>query len=301
MKHWNTLIKQYKTYIKIERGLAVNTIENYQRDLTKLMQYLQKSNDQTRPENITAAEIKDFIYHTSKTINPRSQARLISSLRGFFDYLIFEEYRKDNPTDFIESPNIGRKLPDTISKEEVDALLNAIDLSHPQGERNKIILETIYSCGLRVSETINLQLSDLFFKEGYIQVLGKGNKYRVVPIHKTTIQQLEFYIHEIRSKINAKPEDSDIVFLNRRGKRLTRQMIFIILKNLAAKINLKKNIGPHTLRHSFATYLLKNGADLRIIQELLGHESITTTEIYVHLDNEHLREVIATYHPRNKT
>lgn len=293
-------MEQYISYIKIERGLANNTIESYQRDLKKLIKYIKKRKEQPQPESVTASVIKEYIYFTSKSIHPRSQARLISSLRGFFDYLIFEEYRKDNPTDFVESPNISRKLPDTISKEEVDALLGAIDLSHPQGERNKIILETIYSCGLRVSEAINLQISNLFFKEGYIRVLGKGNKHRIVPIHKTTIQQLEFYIREIRSKINTRPEDSDIVFLNRRGKRLTRQMIFIIVKNLATKINLKKKIGPHTLRHSFATYLLKNGADLRVIQELLGHESITTTEIYVHLDNEHLREVIATYHPRNK-
>ena len=297
--NWEQATSDYKNYLKIEKGLSKNTIESYFRDLKKLILFLESLEKHQTPTNISSDIIQQFIYEVSKTINPRSQARLISSLRSFFDYLVFEDYRKDNPTDLIESPNIARKLPDTLEKEEIDDLIAAIDLSHPQGERNKTIIETIYSCGLRVSELINLQLSDLFFDEEYIRILGKGNKYRFVPIHITTIQRLDFYINNIRSEITPKVEDQDTVFLNRRGKRLTRQMIFIILKDLATKINLKKSIGPHTLRHSFATYLLKHGADLRVIQQLLGHESITTTEIYVHLDTSYLKEVVELHHPRS--
>ncbi|WP_299001887.1 site-specific tyrosine recombinase/integron integrase [uncultured Tenacibaculum sp.] len=296
---WKQTISDYNNYLKIERGLSKNSIDSYKRDINKLSLFVENLENAPSPIHITTETIQQFIYETSKSINARSQARLISGLRSFFDYLVFEDYRKDNPTDLIESPNITRKLPDTLEKEDIDKLIAAIDLSHPQGERNKTIIETIYSCGLRVSELINLQLSDLFFDEGYIQVLGKGNKYRFVPIHITTIHRLNFYINEIRSQITPKKEDEDTVFLNRRGNKLTRQMIFIILKELAQKINLKKSIGPHTLRHSFATYLLKNGADLRVIQQLLGHESITTTEIYVHLDNSYLKEVVELHHPRS--
>ncbi|QXP73876.1 tyrosine recombinase [Tenacibaculum sp. AHE15PA] len=297
--NWQQATFDYTNYLKIERGLSKNSIDSYNRDVKKLVSFLAVHKNKSLPIHITSDIIQEFIYDASKSINSKSQARLISGLRSFFDYLIFEDYRQDNPTDLIESPNITRKLPDTLEKQEVDNLIAAIDLSHPQGERNKTIIETIFSCGLRVSELINLQLSDLFFDDGYIRVLGKGNKFRFVPIHHTTIKRLNFYIDEIRSKINPKKEEEDIVFLNRRGKRLTRQMIFIILKDLAIKTNLKKSIGPHTLRHSFATYLLKNGADLRVIQQLLGHESITTTEIYVHLDTSYLKEVVELHHPRS--
>ncbi|MBL4568608.1 MAG: tyrosine-type recombinase/integrase, partial [Flavobacteriaceae bacterium] len=219
--------------------------------------------------------------------------------RNFFDYLIFEDYRKDNPMDLIESPKTGRKLPDTLSEEEIDQLINAIDLSKPQGERNRTIIETIYSCGLRVSEVINLQLSDLFFKEGFVKVLGKGNKERYTPINYATQKYINFYIKDIRSHITPQKGHEDTLFLNRRGKGLTRQMIFTIIKNLAVKIDLNKKIGPHTLRHSFATHLLKGGADLRAIQQMLGHESITTTEVYVHLDKSYLKKVVEKFHPRN--
>ncbi len=297
--NWKQAISDYINYLKIERGLSKNSIDSYSRDIKKLVLFIENLNNHFSPIYIPSETVQQFIYETSKKINPRSQARLISGLRSFFDYLVFEDYRQDNPTDLIESPNITRKLPDTLEKEEVDALIAAIDLTHSQGERNKTIIETIFSCGLRVSELINLQLSDLFFDEGYIRILGKGNKYRFVPIHITTIHRLNFYIDEIRSKTIPKKEEEDIVFLNRRGKRLTRQMIFIILKELAIKTNLKKSIGPHTLRHSFATYLLKHGADLRVIQQLLGHESITTTEIYVHLDTSYLKEVVELHHPRS--
>ena len=230
--NWQQAISDYINYLKIERGLSKNSIDSYQRDVQKLVFFLDDNTISIHPTYIKSDDIQAFIYHVSKQLNARSQARLISGLRSFFDYLVFEDYRDDNPTDLIESPNITRKLPDTLSKDEVDDLIAAIDLSHPQGERNRTIIETIFSCGLRVSELINLQLSDLFFEEEYIRILGKGNKYRFVPIHRTTINYLTYYINEVRLKITPKKEDEDTVFLNRRGKRLTRQMIFIILKNL---------------------------------------------------------------------
>jgi integrase/recombinase XerD len=219
-------------------------------------------------------------------------------LRSFFDYLVFEEYRNTNPTDLLETPKIGTKLPDTLSQYEIDALINAIDLSHPQGERNRTIFETIYSCGLRVSEAITLKNSDLFFEEGFIRVLGKGNKERYVPIHENAQRYITRYQKAIRSHILPQKGFEDTLFLNRRGKGLSRQMIFMILKDLALKIDLKKKISPHTLRHSFATHLLQNGADLRAIQQMLGHESITTTEVYVHVDKSYLKQVVETFHPR---
>ncbi len=298
--NWIQAINDYKLYLKLERGLSKNSIDSYSRDVNKLYKYIEEYEIKTHPDAITKEEIQQFIYTVSTEIESRSQARILSGLRSFFDYLIFEDYRQDSPMDLIETPKIALKLPDSLSKEEIDMLLNAIDLSHPQGERNRTIIETIYACGLRVSELINLQLSDLFFEEGYIRILGKGNKHRFVPIHHTTIKYLSFYINDIRVHITPKKEDEDIVFLSKRGGRLSRQMIFIILKDLATKTNLQKKIGPHTLRHSFATHLLKNGANLKAIQQLLGHESITTTEIYVHLDNSHLQKVMKNYHPRAK-
>ena len=295
---WQNAIKDYQLFLKIERGLSQNTIDSYTRDLKKLSVFLDKNEINVSPISIDNTTIQQFIYEIAKEINPRSQARIISGLRSFFDYLIFEDYREDNPTDLIEAPKIGRKLPDTLSEEEINELISAIDLSHPQGERNRTILETMYSCGLRVSELINLKLSDLFFEEGFIRVIGKGNKQRFIPIHYNAQKYILFYIRDIRNHILPKKGFEDILFLNRRGKGLTRQMIFIILKDLAIKINLNKKISPHTLRHSFATHLLKNGADLRAIQQMLGHESITTTEVYVHLDKSYLKEIVETFHPR---
>jgi integrase/recombinase XerD len=295
---WQNAIKDYQLYLKIERGLSTNTIDSYSRDLKKLVLFLDDNNINQSPISIDTSVIHNFIYTVSKEVNPRSQARIISGIRSFFDYLIFENYRETNPTDLIETPKIGLKLPDTLSEEEINNLISAIDLSHPQGERNRTILETMYSCGLRVSEIINLKISDLFFEEGFIRVLGKGNKQRFAPIHHTTQKYIQLYINTIRNKITTKKGFEDILFLNRRGKGLTRQMIFIILKDLAITIELNKKISPHTLRHSFATHLLKNGADLRAIQQILGHESITTTEIYIHLDKSYLKEVVETYHPR---
>ncbi len=297
---WQVKITDYNTYLKIERALSENSVENYTRDILKLVNYLETYQIKTSPITINKKQIQQFIYEISKVISPRTQARIISGLRSFFDYLVFEGYRDDNPLDLIQSPKIGRKLPDVLSNEEINKIISSIDLSHPQGERNRTIIETIYGCGLRVSELINLKISDLFFNEGFIKVTGKGDKVRFVPIHTSTIRFITLYISQIRNHIKANKEDTDTLFLNRRGKRLTRQMIFIILKDLCAKANINKKVGPHTLRHSFATYLLKEGVDLRAIQQLLGHESITTTEIYVHLDNSYLKEVVEKFHPRKE-
>lgn len=295
---WQNAIKDYQLYLKIERGLSQNTIDSYSRDLDKLILFLDKNEMSLSPISIDDIAIQQFIYEIAKQVNPRSQARIISGLRSFFDYLVFEDYRQTNPTDLLETPKIGRKLPDTLSEDEINELISAVDLSHPQGERNRTIVETMYSCGLRVSELITLKISDLFFNEGFIKVTGKGDKERFVPIHYNAQKYISIYIDEIRSHIKPQKGFEDTLFLNRRGKGLTRQMIFTILKNLAITINLKKKISPHTLRHSFATHLLKNGADLRAIQQMLGHESITTTEVYVHLDKSYLQEVVETYHPR---
>jgi len=295
---WQNAIRDYQLYLKIERGLSQNTIDAYSRDLEKLSLFLEENNINFSPISIDETTIQQFIYQVAKKVTSRSQARIISGLRSFFDYLIFEEYRKTNPTDLIEAPKIGIKLPETLSEDEINELISSIDLSHTQGERNRAIIETMYSCGLRVSEIITLKISDLFFEEGFVRVIGKGNKQRFVPIHLTTQKYILSYTKHNRNLTKPQKGFEDIVFLNRRGKKLTRQMIFIILKDLAGKINLSQKISPHTLRHSFATHLLKNGADLTAIQQMLGHESITTTEIYVHLDKSYLKEVVENFHPR---
>jgi integrase/recombinase XerD len=271
---------------------------NYTLDLERLCLFLNENAITISPEKITEETIQQFIYAVSKEVNGRSQARIISGLKSFFTYLIFEDYRSDNPMELIESPKIGRKLPDTLSVADIDDLIAAIDLSTDEGERNRAILETLYSCGLRVTELITLKISDLFFEEGFIKITGKGNKQRFVPVAKSTQKYIELYKNNIRTHLNIGKGFEDTLFLNRRGKQLTRAMIFTIIKTLAVKINLSKNISPHTLRHSFATHLLENGADLRSIQMMLGHESITTTEIYVHLDRKHLTQILHTFHPR---
>jgi len=299
---WLNALQDYKYYLKIERGLSANSIANYELDVEKLINYLETNKISVSPIQIDYETIQSFIYNSSKQLNSRSQSRLISGLRSFFSYLVFEDYRTTNPLDHIESPKIGRKLPDTLSILEIDALISAIDLGKEFnniriGERNRAILETLYSCGLRVSELINLKLSDLFFDEGFLKVTGKGDKQRFVPIGPNTQNYINFWKSE-RAKINIHPEYKDTLFLNNRGKQLTRSMIFTIIKNLAKAINLNKVISPHTFRHSFATHLLENGADLRAIQLMLGHESITTTEIYMHVDRSHLKEVLLKHHPR---
>lgn len=297
--NWNRYIKDYQSYLKIERGLSKNTIENYVFDIERLCLFLVQNQIEISPLNIKEETIQQFIYSVSKEVNARSQARIISGLKSFFNYLIFEDYRNTNPLELIESPKTGRKLPDTLSVDDIDALIAAIDLSSNEGERNRAMLETLYSCGLRVSELVSLKLSDLFFEEGFIKITGKGNKERFVPIGESTQKYILIYANSVRLHLNIKKGHEDTLFLNRRGSQLTRAMIFTIIKDLAFKIGLNKNISPHTLRHSFATHLLENGADLRSIQLMLGHESITTTEIYVHLDRTYLTQVINTFHPRS--
>jgi len=295
---WKSYIKSYQSYLKIERGLSKNTIENYSFDIERLCVFLESNAIEISPVKITEETIQQFIYSVSKEVNARSQARIISGLKNFFSYLIFEDYRNDNPLELIETPKTGRKLPDTLSLSEIDALIAAVDLSLPEGERNRAILETLYGCGLRVSELVTLKISDLFFDEGFIKITGKGNKQRFVPIGNLTKKYIEIYRNSVRTHLNIQKGFEDTLFLNRRGKQLTRAMIFTIIKNLADKIELNKTISPHTFRHSFATHLLENGADLRSIQLMLGHESITTTEIYVHLDRRHLTQIMNTFHPR---
>ena len=296
--NWSSYIKSFQSYLKIERGLSKNTVANYTFDLERLSKFLLENEISISPEKISEETIQQFIYSVSKEVNARSQARIISGLKSFFSYLIFEDYRTDNPMELIEAPRLGRKLPDTLSIDDIDNLIAAIDLSTPEGERNRAILETLYGCGLRVSEITTLKISDLFFYEGFIKITGKGNKQRFVPIANATQKYIELYRNSIRNHLDISKGHEDTLFLNRRGKQLTRAMIFTIIKTLAIKINLKKNISPHTLRHSFATHLLENGADLRSIQIMLGHESITTTEIYLHLDRKHLTQIINSFHPR---
>ncbi|MFD0975293.1 site-specific tyrosine recombinase XerD [Salinimicrobium gaetbulicola] len=295
---WENALKDYREYLKIERGLSQNTITNYSFDVEKLISYLIENEINVSPLTISEEEVQQFIYTIAKQVNARSQSRIISGLKGFFNFLVFEDYRKQNPLELIESPKIGRKLPDTLSIDEIDQLIAAIDLSKPEGERNRAILETLYGCGLRVSEVINLRLSDLFFKEGFIKVTGKGDKQRFVPISDATQKYINLYREHIRSHQDIQKGHEDTLFLNRRGKQLTRAMIFTIIRRLSDDSGLHKKISPHTFRHSFATHLLENGADLRAIQQMLGHESITTTEIYVHMDRSHLKNVMEQYHPR---
>ncbi|MFV5702688.1 site-specific tyrosine recombinase XerD [Flavobacterium sp. XS2P12] len=296
--NWNTYIKSYQSYLRIERGLSKNTIDNYSFDIERLCLFLEKNGIVISPINIEEETLQQFIYDVSKQVNPRSQARIISGLKSFFGYLIFEDFRYSNPLELIETPKTGRKLPDTLSVTEIDNLISAIDLTSNEGERNRAMLETLYGCGLRVSELTALKISDLFFEEGFIKITGKGNKQRFVPIGNLTQKYIQIYKDTMRIHLNIKKGFEDTLFLNRRGNQLTRAMIFTIIKDLATKIGLNKNISPHTLRHSFATHLLENGADLRSIQLMLGHESITTTEIYVHLDRKFLTQVINTFHPR---
>jgi integrase/recombinase XerD len=295
---WSNALKDFKHFMKIERGLSENTVQNYCFDVKKLINYLEENEIKDSATKINKYTIQEFLYHISKFKNSRTQSRIISGLRSFFDYLIFENYRKDNPLEQIETPKIGRKLPDTLSIEEIDKIINSIEPKNNLDHRNKTIIEILYSCGLRVSELINLRLSDLFFKEDFIKVTGKGNKQRFVPIGKSTQKIVSTYIDSQRCLNKISPDYSDIIFLNRYGRKLTRAMIFTVVKNTAEKAQIKKNISPHTFRHSFATHLLENGADLRSIQMMMGHQSITTTEIYMHLDKKHLRAVMNQFHPR---
>ena len=294
---WESSILGFKSYLQLERSLSTNSVDAYIRDVKKLETFAKKK--KISELTINKSDLSDFVSNISKEgISARSQSRIISGIKAFYKYLIMEDYITADPTQLLESPKIGMKLPDTLSIEEIDKLIAAIDLSTEQGERNRAMLEILYSCGLRVTELITLKLSNVSFVEGFIKVIGKGNKERLAPIGKTALKYLTIYINEVRNHQDIQKGHEDIIFLGRRGKQLTRVMIFTIIKQLAEKIGLKKKISPHTFRHSFATHLIQGGADLRAVQEMLGHESITTTEIYTHLDKEYLREAIIQFHPR---
>ena len=295
---WEQALRDYQHYLRIERGLAQNSIQNYTRDIQKLQNFIASKKLDESPLAVNRETVQLFIHELAKMVNPRSQARIISGLKSFFNYLIFEDYREDNPMDLIASPKIGRKLPDTLSTLEINQLITAIDLSKPEGERNRAMIETLYGCGLRVSELTGLRISDLFFEEDFIKVTGKGDKQRFVPISGINKKYISIYKDQVRVHQAVKKGSEDILFLNRRGAQLTRAMVFTIVKQLAVKAGIKKTISPHTFRHSFATHLLENGADLRAIQQMLGHESITTTEVYMHVDRTHLSEIVNKYHPR---
>lgn len=297
---WDSYKKGFKSFLQIEKSLAENSVEGYLGDIEKLTQYLLAENKSNlTPTQITLDDLQHFlawIYELG--IGARSQARIISGLRAFYKYLLLENITDKNPAELLEQPKLGRKLPDTLSVNEIIKIINAIDLSSPQGERNKAIIETLYSCGLRVSELVDLKISNLYFTDEFIRVIGKGDKERLVPISSSAMKQINTYLTQIRNHQDIAKGYEDFVFLNRRGKSLTRVMIFTIIKQLVEACGIKKIISPHTFRHSFATHLVEAGADLRAVQEMLGHSSITTTEIYMHLDRSYLREEILKYHPR---
>lgn len=298
-QNWNRYIKDFITYLKIEKGLSPNSIEAYQRDIEKLWTFALDTKKE--PEQLTYPDLVEFMtVLVDLGLSARTQARIISALKQFFHFLIIEDNITIDPAELLESPKLGRKLPDVLTPQEVDSIIQNVDLSKAEGERNKAIIETLYSCGLRVSELINLRFEDLFFHEGFIRVIGKGNKERLVPVNPTVELYINTYADNSRAslpKIN--PDHSHIVFLNRRGSQLTRNMIFTLIKETAILAGVQKSVSPHTFRHSFATHLLEGGANLRAIQEMLGHESISTTEIYTHLDQTMLRDAIMSFHPRN--
>lgn len=298
MSSWNRYVKEFVSYLKIEKGLAENSIFAYQNDVAKLHDF--SVSIDKNAEQISYNDLKLFIAALYDLgLSARTQARIISGIKQFYGYLLLENYITVDPSELLDQPKIGRKLPEVLTIEEIDRLIDALDMSKTESHRNKAIIETLYSCGLRVSELVNLRFSDLFFEEGFIRVIGKGNKERLVPVSASVEKEISIYNDHIRRHQNIKKGDENVVFLNRRGGKLTRVMIFTIIKDLAERIGLQKTISPHTFRHSFATHLLEGGANLRAIQEMLGHESITTTEIYTHLDQRYLKEAILSFHPRN--
>ena len=298
--NWETLIRQFANYLRLERSLSDNSIQAYVRDVAKLKQFVDISNLEVSPQRVTKEMIQDFLkYLGGLEMSAFSQSRMLSGIKSFYSFLEYEEIITENPAEMIDSPKLGRKLPDVLNIYEIEKLLDSIDLSKPEGGRNRAMLEVLYSSGLRVSELITLKLNQVYFDIGFLRVLGKGNKERLVPIGKSAMKFLRIYIEEIRCHINVQQGYENYVFLNRRGRGLTRVMIFTIIKNLAKTVGIEKKVSPHTFRHSFATHLVEGGADLRAVQEMLGHESITTTEIYTHLDREYLKQIIEEFHPRS--
>jgi len=296
--NWEIYLKGFKAFLQLEKSLSLNSIEAYLRDVKKLVEFLEIKGYSYSPEQIDHKLLEGFVRWIGELgFSAVSQARIISGIRAFYKYLLIEDLLNHNPTELLEAPRTGRILPDTLSKEDVVKLISVIDLSKPEGERNKAIIETLYGCGLRVSELVNLKISTLYFDLGFIKIIGKGNKERWVPVGEMAMNQMNIYLTQVRNHVEIKKGCEDILFLNNHGSKLTRVMIFYILKQLAKSAGIQKNVSPHTLRHSFATHLVEGGADLRAVQEMLGHESITTTEIYTHLDRRYLRETIEKYHP----
>lgn len=297
---WDIHIRHFGNYLKLERSLSANSIEAYLRDVEKLKQFMAMNHAGVSPMKASTSQLRDFIEYINELgLSAHSQARILSGVKAFYKYMLFEDIVTEDPTALLEGPKLGRKLPDTLSYPEIEKLLDAIDLSKPEGGRNRAMLEVLYSSGLRVSELVELKRTNVYFDIGFVRVIGKGNKERLVPIGRDALKYLKIYLEEIRVHVPVQKGFEPYVFLNRRGKKLTRVMVFTIIKNLAKAIGLKKTISPHTFRHSFATHLIEGGADLRAVQEMLGHESITTTEIYTHLDRDYLRQVIQEFHPRS--
>jgi integrase/recombinase XerD len=297
---WKSTRAGFKAYLQLERSLSSNSIEAYLSDLDKLTAYLEHANMNISPNNVELRHLQGLMqWITELGMTPTSQSRIISGIKAFYKYLILEDEIKSDPTELLEAPRTGRKLPEFLAIEEIDQLIGAIDLSTPEGERNRAMLETLYSCGLRVSELVGLLISNIFENDGFVKVVGKGDKERLVPIAQSAMKYINIYKHEIRSHLDIKKGHEDFLFLNRRGAQLSRVMVFTIIKRLAVTAGITKNISPHTFRHSFATHLINGGADLRAVQEMLGHESITTTEIYTHLDRDYLRDAIIDFHPRS--
>lgn len=297
--NWGQLVKGFKSFLKLERSLSSNSVEAYISDINKLIQFLEYKKLNLAPEQLDPSHFLGFFEWINQFgINSTSQARILSGIKAFYKYLLYEDFIKNDPTTLIDAPKIKRKLPHVLSIDSIEKLIAAIDLSQPEGERNKAIIETLYSAGLRVSELVNLKISDIHTEIGFLKITGKGNKQRLVPIGKIALKQIQNYLVHNRNHLKIKKGEEDILFLNRRGRRLSRVMIFTIIKDLAQKAEIKTPISPHTFRHSFATHLVEGGADLRAVQEMLGHESITTTEIYTHLDREFLRDAIIQFHPR---
>jgi len=300
MKKWEKHISDYGVFLKLEKSLSVHSIEAYTRDISKLISFIEMKGYELDPSNIELQHLSEFlVWINDLGLSARSQARLISGIKSFFKYLLLEDVIDTDPTSLLEIPRIGRKLPEVLSIEEIDRIMSVIDMSKPEGRRNRAILEVLYSCGLRVSELTGLRLSNIYFDKGFIRITGKGNKERLVPIGNTALREIRNYLPDRNSLAHIDKENEDVVFLNRRGKGLSRVMIFNIIKDLAVGAGIKKSISPHTFRHSFATHLIDGGADLRAVQEMLGHESILTTEIYTHLDRQYLRDAIIRFHPRS--
>jgi integrase/recombinase XerD len=297
---WEDSKKGFETFLRLEKSLSQNSIAAYINDINKLMAFLDENFKKLTPEKVRIAHLRGFIeYINERGVSPRTQARTISGIKSFFKYLLMEGKINSDPTSLLESPKIGRKLPDVLTMEEIDLIIDGVDLTKPEGQRNKAMLETLYSCGLRVSELVNLKVTNLFFDQGFIKVEGKAEKERLVPVSSKAIEEITKYLQGYRRSLKIGPESENVLFLNRRGKKLSRVMIFTIIKNLAEKVGLTKKISPHTFRHSFATHLISGGADLRAVQEMLGHESILTTEIYTHLDRDYLKNTITHFHPRS--